>query len=83
MLSEGYQPASVEEMHLYAPAADSHRDDLSLLHPCIIPWNALNEVESIYNRTYHKDKEFKFYDRAIVKNIPTIWAVSQAQKGDD
>lgn len=83
MLSEGYQPASVEEMHLYAPAADSHRDDLSLLHPCIIPWNALNEVESIYNRTYHKDKEFKFYDRAIVTNIPTIWAVSQAQKGDD
>lgn len=83
MLSEGYQPASVEEMHLYAPAADSHRDDLSLLHPCIIPWNALNEVESIYNRTYHKDKAFKYYDRAIVKNTPTIWAVSQAQKGDD
>ena len=77
MLSEGYQPASVEEMHLYAGTVGNNRDDLTKLHPCIAPWDALDELENIYNDTYHKHKRYKEYDYIIVKSVPDIWAAAQ------
>ena len=77
MLSEGYMPATVEQMHQYAKTIDSHKDDLSMLHPCIADWDALDGLEHIYNTTYHKSKSFKKYDQMIVDSLPEIWKVAQ------
>lgn len=82
MLSEGYQPATVEQMHQYAQAADSHKDDKSMLHPCITDWETLDVIENLYNTTYGKSKEFKKYDKEIVEKVPEIWAVAQQMKGE-
>ena len=81
MLSEGYQPATVEQMHQYAKAVGNHKDDLSMLHPCITDWKSLDELEKVYNTTYGKSKEFKKYDIEIVEKIPEIWAVAQRMNG--
>jgi hypothetical protein len=77
MLTEGYLPATEDQMHLYAEAVDSHKDDLSMLHPCITDWDALDKLEAQYNRTYGKDKTFKKYDIDIVEKLPLIWEVAQ------
>lgn len=80
MLSEGYQAATEEEMHLYAAAVNNHKDELSMLHPCIAPWEKLDDLQNAYNDTYKKNKKFKYYDEAIVKNLPKIWALAQEMK---
>jgi hypothetical protein len=82
MLSEGYQTATIDEMHMYAKSVGSHSDHASMLHPCIVPWESLDELEKIYNSTYNQDEEFKCYDRAIVKSIPSIWSVAQQLNGE-
>lgn len=81
MLSEGYQAASIDEMLIYAESIGNHKDDLSMLHPCITEWEALDELEKIYNEKYIKNKNFKYYDKNIVKSIPQIWEVSQKANG--
>jgi len=81
MLSEGYQSASIDEMLIYAESVNSHKDDLSMLHPCITDWDSLDNIEKIYNEKYNKNKKFKFYDENIVKNIPAIWEASQKNGG--
>jgi len=81
MLSEGYQAASIDEMLIYAESIGNHKDDLSMLHPCITEWEALDELEKIYNKKYIKNKNFKYYDKNIVKSIPQIWEVSQKANG--
>ena len=82
MLTEGYLPATVEQMHQYAEAVGNHKDDLSMLHPCITEWDKLDALEEEYNRTYGKKKEFKKYDREIVEKVPEIWAVAQKLNGN-
>lgn len=81
MLSEGYQPATAQQMHQYAKTVGSHKDDLSMLHPCITDWETLDTIESLYNTTYGKSKEFKKYDKEIVERLPEIWAVAQRMNG--
>ncbi len=83
MLSEGYQPVSIEEMFKFGDITGSNRDDLSKLHPCITDWETLDKVESKFNKRYNKDKTFKTYDRRIVESIPAIWRKSQRIKGDN
>lgn len=82
MLSEGYQPATVEQMHQYAEAVDSHKDDLSMLHPCITDWDSLIALEALYNRTYGKSKKFIKYDREIVVKVPQICQVARQLNGE-
>ena len=81
MRSEGYQPATVAQMHQYAESVGSHKDELSMLHPCIADWDTLDQLESVYNTTYHKDKKFKKYDKQIVESLPQIWEVAQDLNG--
>lgn len=83
MLSEGYQPVTTQQMHQYAKEVGSHKDDLSMLHPCITDWESLDELENIYNKAYGKTKEFKKYDKKIVESLPEIWAVAQRMNGED
>lgn len=83
MLSEGYQPATTQQMHQYAKEVGSHKDDLSMLHPCITDWDSLDTIEDLYNTTYGKHKEFKKYDKEIVEKLPEIWAVAQRMNGED
>ena len=80
--TEGYQTATAEQMHRYAPEVDSHKDKLSMLHPCITDWDALDDIQQQYNATYGKNENFKKSDRDIVNNIPKIWAVAQRMKGE-
>jgi len=58
-------------------AVGSHKDDLSMVHPCITDWKMLDDLEALYNTTYGKHKEFKKYDRGIVEKLPGIWAAAQ------
>ena len=83
MLSEGYRPATAQQMHQYAEAVDSHKDDLSMVHPCITGWDELDALEEVYNATYGQSKEFKKYDKLIVEKLPEIWAVAQQMNGAD
>ena len=80
LLTEGYQSATVEQMHQYAAAVGSHKDDLSMLHPCITGWDALEELEHTYNTAYGKNKKFKKYDQEIVEKVPEIWMAAQNMK---
>lgn len=81
MLTEGYLPASINQLHQYAQSVGSHKDDLSMLHPCIVDWADLDELENIYNSSYGKSKKFKKYDKAIVEKVSEIWAVAQKTTG--
>lgn len=83
MLTEGYQQATEDEMHQYAAAVGRHKDDLSMLHPCITSWENLDVLEKAYNRTYQKDEHFQRSDEDIVKSIPTIWEASQKMNGEN
>ncbi len=83
MLSEGYQSATIQQMHQYAEAVGNHKDDLSMLHPCITEWKELDKLEQEYNSTYGKSKEFKKYDIEIVEKIPEIWEVAQRMNGEN
>ncbi len=83
MLSEGYQPVSIEEMFKFGDITGSNRDDLSKLHPCITDWKTLDRVQNKFNARYNKDKKFKFYDENIVKSIPEIWQKAEMMKGDN
>lgn len=82
-LSEGYLSATTQQMHQYAKAVDSHKDKLSMLHPCIIDWDKLDELEHVYNTTYGKKEEFKKHDKEIVEKIPEIWAFAQQMNGEN
>lgn len=82
-LSEGYQTATKEEMLTYAKAVDNQKDELSMLHPCIVDWDELDELEHLYNTTFNKEKTFKYYDKNIVKSIPEIWRRAQNTIGDE
>ena len=81
MLTEGYRPATVEQMHQYAETVGSHKDDLSMLHPCIADWDALDDLQDAYNTVYGADKKFKKYDRMIAEKLPRIWEVAQQMNG--
>lgn len=82
MLSEGYQTASIEDMMLYSKTTKEHKDELSMLHPCITEWDDLDELEKTFNTEYNKNKTFKLYDQEIVEKIPIIWEVAQKMNGD-
>ncbi|MBR2860359.1 MAG: hypothetical protein IKB86_00745 [Clostridia bacterium] len=83
MLSEGYQKATKEQMLLYSAKTGDHKDNLSMLHPCITDWDSLDEIEKIFNQVSGKNKKFKYYDEKIVASIPKIWEVAQKRNGDN
>lgn len=82
-LSEGYQQATVTQMLQYAQAVGEHKDELSLLHPCITDWDSLETVQDRYNTAYGESKNFKKYDKIIVEKVPVIWAVAQQMNGEN
>lgn len=83
MLTEGYIPASLEEMMQYSKITKNHRDDLSMLHPCITDWDSLDIFENAFNTAYNKNKHFKYYDKEIVEKIPVIYKIAKSRKGDN
>lgn len=83
MLSEGYQPATREEMLEYSKDSQDHKDKLSMLHPCITDWECLDDLEKTFNSARGRDKKFKYYDITIVKNIPEIIQKAKNMKGEN
>lgn len=83
MLSEGYRPATIEEMLCYSEKTEEYKDEDSMLHPCITDWDALDEVQACIKNVYGKDKKYKEYDRDIVRCIPAIIRKAKKMNGDN
>lgn len=81
-LSEGYQPASKEEMLQYCKTTQRTRDDLSMLHACITDWKSLDDITRTFNNVCGKDEDFKLNDEKIIKNIPEIIEKAKKMKGE-
>ncbi len=81
MASEGYVPSDFESIKIYSPQTKNHKDLISKSHPCIIPWDDLDELEEKYNALAvangYKVADFKKYDREIVERIPDIFTVAK------
>lgn len=72
MCCEGYRTANIETMLNYAPILKNHQDKKGYLHPCIVPWEQLDNVQREYNKLEIAIKDFKSYDYKIVASIPQI-----------
>ncbi len=84
MATEGYNSTDINDIKKYATQTKNHKDLISKGHPCIIPWDDLDELENEYNviakENGYKIAEFKKYDIMIVKEIPTIIKVANSLK---
>lgn len=82
MLSEGYQSASKEEMLQYCKITKEHKDDRSMLHPCITDWESLDDLSKTFNGVCGKNKDFKSSDADIIINIYKIIQKAKNLKGE-
>lgn len=82
MLSEGYQPTSKEEMLQYCKITKNHKDELSMLHPCITDWESLDDLSTAFNSACGINKNFKSSDEDIVKDIPEIIQKAKNMNGE-
>lgn len=76
MRSEGFRSVDFETVKKYAPITRSHKDEVAKLHPCIVSWDDLKDLQEKYNalqKALHlKKSDFKEYDKKIVTEIPQI-----------
>ena len=81
MATEGYNSTDINDIKKYASETKNHKDLISKGHPCIIPWDDLDDLENEYNviakEKGYKIAEFKKYDIMIVKEIPEIFNVAE------
>ncbi len=75
--SEGYICADVKTVCKYAEENNSHKDEISKLHPCILSWEDLSKFQKDYDEILVKKhglkkQNFKDYDKDIIKKIPEI-----------
>jgi len=75
--SEGYICADVNIVCKYAADNNSHKDEISKLHPCILDWDELSEFQKEYDEVLVKSyglkaQNFKDYDKDIIRKIPEI-----------
>ena len=81
MATEGYNSTDINDIKAYAFETKNHKDLISKAHPCIIPWDDLDDLENQYNliakENGYKLAEFKKYDIMIVKEIPAIFNKAQ------
>ena len=63
MLSEGWLPASVDDILLYKRAgAEKHQLHIAKMHPCICDWEELKNVEEDLSKELHKEIDFHSFD---------------------
>lgn len=76
MRSEGFRTVDFETVKKYSLETRSHKDEIAKLHPCIIDWESLDDLQKEYNelqqRLYLKKSNFKEYDEKLVTEIPLI-----------
>ena len=72
MATEGYERAAMEDVRKYYEETKSHKDDKTKLHPCIIPFEDLQELSEAYRELSGKTVDFIEYDRMIVEHIPEM-----------
>jgi len=76
MRSEGFRTVDFEKVKIYAPQTRSHKDEVARLHPCIVSWDELDELQKKYDKLQQelglKASDFKEYDKKIVVEIPKI-----------
>ena len=72
MATEGYRSSTIDDIKAYYPISDKHKDELSKSHPCIIPFDELDELTSSYNKQFNADKDFVNEDKKLIQNLPEI-----------
>jgi len=74
--SEGFRTTDFETVKKYAPYTRTHKDEAAKLHPCIVSWEELDDLQEKYNQLQAelllKPSNFKEYDYKIVREIPQI-----------
>jgi len=80
MYANGWLSAAPEEVFQYYDEQRSHKHSICKLHPCLIPYDELDNLSEIMNKKYRIDNpkkyDFKKSDRDIVIKIPDIVADS-------
>jgi len=75
----GYRPINIEEVRQrYEKTKNitySHKDSKERLHVCLAQWNELDKISDVYKELEilagkEPERDFKDFDRGIVKNIP-------------
>jgi len=83
MYANGWLSVTPEEVFQYYDEQRSHKHSICKLHPCLIPYDKLDNLSKIMNTKYGIDSpkkyDFKKSDRDIVIKIPDIisdsWSV--------
>ena len=74
--SEGFRTASIKTFEKIASLTLSSKDELAKLHPCIVTWEKLDELQEKYDdlrKTINlKENNFKNNDIDIISKIPQI-----------
>ena len=82
--SEGWHCATISEMQNYIPTTNSHKDDLSKSHACLLTFDDLDNLQKEYDKYRElknkklKERNFKSEDEKIIMSLPNI--VEEAKK---
>lgn len=69
----GWRRASLHDMEEYVrDGCGRHQHYLARLHPCLVPYDQLPEIDRAVQRLLGKKRDFQENDRAMVRTIPGI-----------
>lgn len=75
MRSTGWRKASLHDMEEYIhDGCGRHQNYLARLHPCLVPYDELPEIDKAVQRLLGKKRDFQENDRAMIHSIPGILA---------
>jgi len=73
--STGWRKASLHDMEEYIrDGCGRHQHYLARLHPCLVSYDELPEVDKAVQRLLGKKRDFQENDRAMIRSIPDILA---------
>lgn len=83
--TEGYICAKESDVRNYFPGNKHHVNVPAKLHPCLVEWEALDNVSKFVNDIYKKNGinkvvDFKEYDYFVVNKIPEIVKYANEQQ---
>ena len=71
----GWRKASLHDMEEYVrDGCGRHQHYLARLHPCLVSYDELPEIDKAVQRLLGKKRDFQANDRAMIRTIPKILA---------